>query len=363
VIREACEHSWQAEAARDGRFSGFDRASFERHAATCAVCTREMRALAELETAFRSLPAQASSPLERRRARIELLRRANALAVHEPPRWSRRRLTVSALVATAAAALALAVFVLLRPARFHELHESIAAPTYRLKASEGADFALADRGATLRIDARHGRFELEVDRLKEGQRFLLTLPDGELEVQGTRFMVDLDRARTRSVQVTEGRVALRLRNHGPIVLSAGDRWPPIAARTPLAEPPLRAGPEPRAAGPASAPKPTAIVAHRATVASASSEPGAAPVPTAGSDFAAAMAAFSAGDFARAETLFTAFEARHPRDARIEDSMFLRSVARSRRGDTGGAQALARDYLRRYPKGLRRLEAERLAAEH
>jgi TolA-binding protein len=358
VIAKACERSWQAEAARDGRFSDFDRASFERHAAACAVCTREMRALVELETAFRSLPAQTSSPLERRRARIELLRRANALAVHEHPRWSRRRLTVSALVATAAAALAFAVFVLLRPARVHQPHESIAAPTYRLKASEGADFALADPGATLRIDARYGRFELEVDRLKQGQRFLLSLPDGELEVQGTRFMVDVDRARTRSVRVTEGGVALRLRNRAPLVLSAGDRWPPVTARTPLAQPPPRAGVEPSAAGPASAPKPTAVRAPP----SASSGPGAAPTPTAGSDFATAMAAFSAGDFARAETLFTTFEARHPRDARVEDSMFLRSVARSRRGDTSGAQALARDYLRRYPKGLRRLEAERLGED-
>jgi TolA-binding protein len=358
VIREACERSWQAEVARDGRFSDFDRASFERHAATCAVCTREMRALAELETAFRSLPARASSPLDRRRARIELLRRANALAVHEPPRWSRRRLTVAAFVATAVAALAFVAFALLRPATLRQPHASIAAPTYRLEASEGADFALADPGATLRIDARRGRFELEVDRLKQGQRFLLSLPDGELEVRGTRFVVDVDRARTRSVHVTEGRVTLRLRNRAPVVLSAGDRWPAVAAGAPSPEPPRPPDLERSAA----AATPNSVRAPRATAPTASAAPTATPAPTAGGDFAGAMAAFSAGDFARAETLFATFEARHPRDARVEDSMFLRSVARSRRGDTGGAQALARDYLRRYPKGLRRLEAERLAAD-
>jgi hypothetical protein len=31
-----------------------------------------------------------------------------------------------------------------------------------------------------------------------------------------------------------------------------------------------------------------------------------------------------------------------------------------RGDDAGARALARDYLDRYPAGLRRIEAERLA---
>ena len=72
-----------------------------------------------------------------------------------------------------------------------------------------------------------------------------------------------------------------------------------------------------------------------------------------------MAAFSAGDFGKAERLFTAFERAHPADARVEDATFLRAVARARRGDVATARAIARDYLRRYPKGLRRAEAERL----
>jgi TolA-binding protein len=78
------------------------------------------------------------------------------------------------------------------------------------------------------------------------------------------------------------------------------------------------------------------------------------------DFARAMAAFGAGDYGQAERLFQCFERSHPQDARQEDSTFLRAVARARRGDAEGARATARQYLERYPNGLRAPEAERMA---
>jgi TolA-binding protein len=87
---------------------------------------------------------------------------------------------------------------------------------------------------------------------------------------------------------------------------------------------------------------------------------AATAGTRNDDFARAMAAFSAGDYGQAERLFQDFERRHPDDARQEDSTFLRAVARARRGDAEGARATARQYLERYPNGLRAPEAEQLA---
>jgi TolA-binding protein len=93
------------------------------------------------------------------------------------------------------------------------------------------------------------------------------------------------------------------------------------------------------------------------VPSASAE--AAP-PTAGARFAEAMGAFSAGQHARADALFAAFVRDFPRDGRAEDATFLRIEVRARRGDAAGARAAARDYLRAYPRGLRRPEAERIA---
>jgi len=73
-----------------------------------------------------------------------------------------------------------------------------------------------------------------------------------------------------------------------------------------------------------------------------------------------MATFSRGDFATAEQLLVAFEARYPQSAHLEDTLFLRAVCRLRRGDESGARALARDYLRRYPNGFRAQEAGRMA---
>lgn len=73
-----------------------------------------------------------------------------------------------------------------------------------------------------------------------------------------------------------------------------------------------------------------------------------------------MAAFGAGDYGQAEQLFRDFERHHPGDTRQEDSTFLRAVARARRGDAEGARAAARQYLDRYPNGLRAPEAQRIA---
>jgi TolA-binding protein len=72
-----------------------------------------------------------------------------------------------------------------------------------------------------------------------------------------------------------------------------------------------------------------------------------------------MASFSRGDFATAEQLFERFEAQHPQSSQVEDSLFLRAVARLRRGDGPGAQSLAAQYLRRYPSGFRAHEAQRI----
>jgi TolA-binding protein len=73
-----------------------------------------------------------------------------------------------------------------------------------------------------------------------------------------------------------------------------------------------------------------------------------------------MATFSRGDFATAEQLFLAFEARHPQSAHVEDTLFLRSLCRLRRGDESGARAIASEYLRRYPTGFRAEDARRMS---
>ena len=230
-----------------------------------------------------------------------------------------------------------------------EASVALAAPTYRLDASPGASWQTIEGGAALRLRLGSGSFMLEVDKLTAVQRFVLELPDGELEVIGTHFGVRVEPEGTRRVEVTEGRVALRLRDALPMSLGAGESWTAEreAARAaappsvPAAEPPST--PAPAAAAPSerslARARQTALPETQRALEPPSGER-AATAGTHDDDFARAMAAFGAGDYGQAERLFQDFERRHPEDARQEDSTFLRAVARARRGDAAGARATA-----------------------
>ena len=366
--RPACTRAWQAEALEDGRLSGAEHAAFERHAASCAECASELRALVRLRQGAEWLPASSPTPLEHRRQRQALLRRASELCQRAPVQPRRR--TFAAFVLAGALMVALSIGFGLRAWRSgSEASVALAAPTYRLDASPGASWQTIEEGAALRLRLGSGSFMLEVDKLTAVQRFVLELPDGELEVIGTHFGVRVEPEGTRRVEVTEGRVALRLRDALPISLGAGESWTAEREAARAAAPPSVP-----AAEPPSTPAPAAVAPSERSLArarqTASPEtkralepPSGEQAATAGThndDFARAMAAFGAGDYGQAERLFQDFERRHPEDARQEDSTFLRAVARARRGDAAGARATARQYLERYPNGLRAPEAERLA---
>lgn len=365
-----CARAWQAEAIEDDRLSSAERASFERHLATCRTCTLEVRRLARLRAAGAGLPSAENTPLEHRRQRIELLRRANDRLVRgASPR--QRAIVAAALATLAVSGAAVASWSASRTSPAETTPSALATasapasphdevPTFRIATSEDAPWYSVESGSTVRVSVARGRFELTVDKLKAGQRFFVDLPDGELEVKGTRFELDLDGQRTRSVRVFEGRVALRIRGEDPRTLDASESF---TSDTTVSATAAAAGDRPpsTASSRPSAPMPTppASPASPDTLPPASSRP-AAEGTTAGADLAAALAAFSAGDYENAEALFRAFEAKHPGDARVEDAAFSIAVARARRGDASGARTAARDYLRRYPTGFRRQEALHLA---
>jgi TolA-binding protein len=372
--RPACPLAPQAEALEDGRLSSAERASFERHAASCAECASELRALVRLRHGAEWLPASTPTPLEHRRQQQALLRRASELRQRGPVQPRRRTF---ALVLSCALVAAVCIGFALGAWRSgSEASVALAAPTYRLDASPGASWQTIEAGAALRLRLGSGSFMLEVDKLTAVQRFVLELPDGELEVIGTQFGVRVEPEGTRRVEVTEGRVALRLRGALPISLGAGESWAAEREAARAADPrPVPADPRPvPAAEPTSTPAPAAAAPSDRSPARARQTalpetkralepPSGEQAATAGThnvDFARAMAAFGAGDYGQAERLFQDFERRHPEDARQEDSTFLRAVARARRGDAAGARATAREYLQRYPNGLRAPEAERLA---
>jgi hypothetical protein len=100
-----CAHAWQAEARRDGRLQGLDRARFERHLAACASCRAAASSLDALGQQLRALPAPDVDELSVRRARLRLLRAWDDELVRAPSRRPRWR------TALAAAAVAVAVGV------------------------------------------------------------------------------------------------------------------------------------------------------------------------------------------------------------------------------------------------------------
>src|SRR5690349_19137815 len=99
-----CRRIWEAEAIEDGRLDDSSTASFDRHVRACSDCTRARSELAAIRDVGRRLEPRQLSPLEHRRRRVELLRRANEEAVRPP-----RRPGILSFVA--AAALVLSAYI------------------------------------------------------------------------------------------------------------------------------------------------------------------------------------------------------------------------------------------------------------
>jgi FecR protein len=407
--RGGCSRRWEAEAIGDGRLDAAARASFERHAATCETCSDELRGLERIADAMQGLPRYGVEAIDRRRARIALLHEANERVM----RGRSRRTGVWALAGAALCALALAVAGTRLPSVRRYTEVPIAAPGYEIVDAGHASWTATTLGGTARVALTDGSAAIHVEHLSPHQKFLVDLPDGSLEVRGTRFVVGVAGHRTVRVEVSEGVVALRLLAEPEIVLVAGQEWTlpaltqaPASAATPspAGAPPsvvasalparlpsgLERRPRLRPIGSAAArPSPgserdttglTATDAAPATgpsgVPSASSSalpsgvPSGSPLgepPAIAAEhpttdrFASCVSAFQSGDYAAADRLFDAFMRDNPLDARSEDAAFLRALAHARMGDAAGAARLAGDYLQRYPQGLRRNEASRLLA--
>lgn len=345
MTRELCKRNWEVEALEDGRLAEKDRASFERHLATCEACTGARERLRELAALLKAAPTPEPTELQQRRARAALLGRANGSVVGQmarPVRWA----FVVPLVAVAALALFLVQRFRHIPTPPAGASSAVAnaplAPLFEVAEVGHADFNAESVAGVSRVTLRSGTASFHVERVKPGARFLVAVPDGEVEVRGTRFVVEVAEGRTRSVVVTEGVVAVRVAGFEG-ELRAGERWPQA----------LPSGPTPTSASVASAPSNMAVAPTPA--------PPSSTRPTPGPRFAEAMASFNKGDYGEAERRFGSFVRAFPGDSRTEDAMFLIADARARRGDASGARDAARAYLTRYPSGLRAPAATRLAS--
>jgi TolA-binding protein len=352
VSRVSCNRAWQAEASLDRRISADDRASFERHLQTCATCARELEQLSRLKQLGERLPWPKAEPLQRRRQRNELLRRAHVGEAVGDSRFAWRWAVAPLLLCLVALGV-----VMQRKLRVEAPVAREAAVIYEVQPKPGSAWSKLAGGEAVRLTLEDGALAIHVSKLKSGQSFRVQLPDGELEVRGTRFMVQVGMTHTERVTVSEGRVALRVGGRPAVLLGAGDTWQRSTAPALSAVPSAAAPPSVAVAPPSARRASPALRGATAAAAPVATEGAAQPSPA--SDFAVAMASFSRGDFATAEQLFQRFEARHPRSSQVEDSLFLRALSRLRRGDELGARALATEYLRRYPNGFRASEAARL----
>jgi hypothetical protein len=344
----SCPRLWEAEAAEDGRLDPTTLASFDRHASTCAACACERATFAHLRALADHLPLPRTTPLDRKRLRATILRNGNRAvmtAVSARPAW---------LVPTSVLLVSLAILAGLgfstRRRAVREVSSMVSSIAFEVTPIGVARWTVDREGADAQIALSEGSLSVHVAKLSSGQHFLLVLPDGQIEVRGTRFVAHVDRGHTRDVSVSEGTVALRLAASRERLLHTGESWSAEPDETAVE------------AAPSSmidANRPDPPGPHGDKPSSRQPQSGQPREVSAGAAFSDAMSAFSAGAYETADALFAQFQQKFPADARNEDAEFLRIVIEKRLGDRAATSRRARAYLEHYPRGFRRNDVERL----
>lgn len=362
-----CPHTSSIEALEDGRLPREQADALGLHVVTCESCTLEHSRLATLRAALRALPEPETSSFRIAAGRQRLLAAAAGERT-QPVSSGRRWFAVVAFGLTAAAAgaaLKLGVVDLRTPSGVaHSTPQSAPELHVRITPSSGADWSRARTASSETVMLRDGELLLEVVR-HGAARFVVTLPDGELEDEGTVFRVRVEAGRTRAVSVTEGRVVLRLRGAVPRHLAAGesfeaadDRESGSAAASATATNPAAE----RDAAP-SLEEREEHAGHAAAAASSpkfgrDASPAREPECPGAPRFEDCVGAFRRGEYAAAAAQLAEYGRRCGRHA--EDASYLEMVALARAGRTSEAKTQAQAYLARFPNGFRRKEAAELA---
>lgn len=327
-----CARSWEVEAVRDGRLRGNDADSLRRHLQTCAACQREETALDALHHGLAELPRPRLDALAGRRIRQRVLTDHNAWLLRQdrgaaPWRRPRPWVLAASLVALAGAGWwqrsrgTDAALLVARP------------PLVDVVASAGALWSRKATAHEVRVTLERGELRLGITRDNPKDRVLVVVPDGEIEDFGTVFRVAASAGSTDSVHVEQGSVVMRLRDHAPLRLTAGQAWQrdegePVSAAS---------------AAPSAAPS-------AALVPQASSSPRGEP---------------EGRRHTMSRTRAQPLEAAPPSSsdvagARAEDDAYLHLIELVRQGRGEEARTAAKDYLLRFPNGFRRIEVLNIA---
>jgi len=211
-------------------------------------------------------------------------------------------------------------------------------------ASPNARWSQTRESGIERVRIEDGAVRVHVRRQAVTERFLVALPDGEIEVRGTTFDVTVEHGATTRVHVDEGVVELRIRGRGTTRLTADEAWnvpmPPDGSASAFRV----------AAGPARGP----VVAPR-------TETSVADTPAADGAYTAAIQQMQQGQFDRAAAAFHALVLAEPRTPQAQDASFLEAVALARAGRTDAAALAAEQHLAAFPDSFHRKEASILIA--
>ena len=314
-----CSQSWLVQAVRDGRVTGTERASFERHVAGCGSCRERSRSMHACLARLQQLPAGLPDAFTLRRERRALLHAFDRALLAGSGVSNRWRLGLWFAVASGAL---LAVALL--------LHSS-AQRTSWVEVAAGPDASWSEKRTGNRDDLsfRNGRFHLSIHRPSAASRVTIALPDGEIEDLGTELIVWIDGDRTSYVAVDRGSVVLRLRGLPETRLTASEHWErPSNVAKPVSTPPAsQAEPDRRADDAPTRPMTQQHAKPPKSPGTVAKPIGKGPAVDPG---AAQMAS--------------------------EDVAYLRVLELLGAGRRDEARAAADEYLNKYPRGLRRVEA-------
>jgi ferric-dicitrate binding protein FerR (iron transport regulator) len=356
-VNKPCGRLWEIDALREHRLDGSDADSHARHRATCAECRARWSEDERLAALGRRLEPTPASELSVRRLRADVLRKAASGASASP---SRR----VALALAAATVLAIAIALVVGPGRLSRATAPAPASATStsfastVDASGGARWSRRREGGLEQVRLEEGTLALTVAKQRPGERFLVELPDGRIEVRGTRFEVSVRAGATESVRVSEGLVAWARSDAPELLLHAGESWAAPRTVTPAELPvaPVDATATASQAAPIASQAAPIAKARTATETTAASD-----ATAIADEYAAAMSAYRAREYDDAARRFSAFAAAHPSAAAAEDAAFLEASALAHGGRGDAAANVAERFLARRPSSLHARDAAILVA--
>ena len=346
---DKCSRLWEIEPYRDGRLGAADAKSFERHLVACEACRAQLKRDEHLRELARALPEEGPTELSLRRLRARVLRdAASGVAPRTAPRGLRAG--IASLVVVAGVGVSAWAFVGHRAPPSPVVAASLVTPSApppegvpsaqpqevlagAVVPSSVARWSQTRAGGVERVVLDDGVLRLHVRPQVAGERFLVVLPDGELEVRGTTFEVRVEHGVTTRVHVDDGLVEVRLQGQPGTRLGPGETW--SLAAGPASSPPVRA-------------------ARRTPGDPAALADGAGGYTT-------AIGLLREGRNDEAASAFHAFVLSQPGAAQAEDASFLEAVALARMGRGDAAALAAEHHLASFPASFHRREASILVA--